>query len=160
MTDFDSSYDTTSYSYDTTSYDTGYGYDTTSYDTGYGYDTTSYDTGYDATAWTDLSNGLSDASWSEWDASIDYTTMANDAWASGQMDLYHLYTDAATTAEANSWDLYDASWDAWYGPVNAEGYTAYDASMGYSAYDTSFIEPASAADNTSLISDYDATSVL
>ena len=28
-------------------------------------------------------------------------------------------------------ETYEASWDACYGPVNSEGYTAYDASVGY-----------------------------
>lgn len=116
--------------------------------------------GDDATTWTDLSNGFSDLSFQQWDLSIDLSSMADDAWLNGQMDLYHEYTEWSQMVETNSYDLYQASWDAWYGPVNAEGYTAYDASMGYSAYDTSFIEPASSAGSMSMISDYDATSVL
>ena len=52
------------------------------------------------------------------------------------------------------------SWEAYYGPVNSEGYTAYDASMGYTSTDTSFIEPASSAGSMSMISDNSAESYL
>lgn len=138
-----------------TDFDTSYSYDTNSYDTGYGYDTSD-----DATAWTDLSNDIAQVSWNEWGNSIEYSQMADAAWLSGQMELYWTYDEMADTATSNSWALWDASWDAWYGPVNAEGYTAYDASMGYTSTDTSFIEPASAADNTSLISNDDTSATL
>jgi hypothetical protein len=108
----------------------------------------------------DLSYQMQDVSNGLWTQSIDFTNMANQAWLmddpQGYMDLQW----QADQFEYYSNEMYQASWDAWYGPVNAEGYTAYDASIGYTSTDTSFIEPASAASSTSLISDNNATSWL
>ena len=125
-------------------------------------DWTGYDDyGYDASSWTDYSNDLSDVSNDMWGQSIDLESWANDVWVDqGSSELYWDLHQYSLDAAEYSNDLYQASWDAWYGPVNADGYTAMDVSEGYSAYDTSFIEPASWADNSSMISDYDATSIL
>lgn len=113
-----------------------------------------------ATGWSDISNGVYDLSLQQWDMSIDFSHYADQAWIQGDTDSYHEWHNMAETAEWYSNELYEASWDAFYGPVNSEGYTAYDASMGYTSTDTSFIEPASAAGSMSMISDYDATSTL
>lgn len=114
---------------------------------------------YDS-SWTDLSNGYADLSNDMWTQSIDFTNYANDAWLQGDMDTYSQFYQAAENSEWYSNQLEQASWDAWYGPVNSEGYTAYDASMGYTSTDTSFIEPASSAGSVSMISDNNATSWL
>ena len=114
---------------------------------------------YDS-SWTDLSNGYADLSNDMWTQSIDFTNYANDAWLQGDMDTYSEFYQAAENSEWYSNRLEQASWDAWYGPVNSEGYTAYDASMGYTSTDTSFIEPASSAGSVSMISDNNATSWL
>lgn len=119
-----------------------YGYDD---DYGYGYDN---------------SNSYYDASMDAWGASIDFSHMADQAWIDGDMGDYWTWHDVSTAAEQLSNDLYDASWAAYYGPVNADGYTAMDVAQGYSAYDTSFIEPASWAGSASMISDSNATSIL
>ena len=121
-------------------------------------DFNSFDT--DASSWTDASNGIFDLSLQQWDVSMDLSQVADDYWVEGNYDMYHQYYDMAENAEWSSNQLYDASWDAFYGPINSEGYTAYDASVGYTSTDTSFIEPASAAGSTSMISDYNATSTL
>ena len=113
-----------------------------------------------ASEYTDLSNGFADLSFQQWDMSIDFTTYSTEAWYDGDTQGSMDWQSLADQAEWNSNQLYEASWDAWYGPVNSEGYTAYDASVGYTSTDTSFIEPASSAGSTSMISDYDATSVL
>ena len=112
------------------------------------------------TSWTDLSNSVYDLSLQQWDTSMDLSQVANNYWVDGNYDMYHEFYNLAEAAEWSSNALYDASWDAYYGPINSEGYTAYDASMGYTSTDTSFIEPASAAGSTSMISDYNATSTL
>ena len=112
------------------------------------------------TSWTDLSNSYYDTSIQAWDTSIDLSQVADSYWVDGNYDMYHQFYDMAEAAEWASNELYDASWDAFYGPINSEGYTAYDASMGYTSTDTSFIEPASAAGSMSMISDYNATSTL
>ncbi|MGD9997078.1 MAG: hypothetical protein AB7L17_14175 [Ilumatobacteraceae bacterium] len=108
----------------------------------------------------DLSWQLQDASMDMNNAYIDFSNMADQAWINGEYDTYHQLYMMSENFQDYSNDLYQASWDAWYGPVNAEGYTAYDASMGYSAYDTSFIEPASSAGSMSMISDYNTSSTL
>ena len=113
-----------------------------------------------ASEYTDLSNGYADLSFQQWDMSIDFTNYSSEAWIAGDTQGSMDWQALADQAEWNSNQLYEASWDAWYGPVNSEGYTAYDASIGYTSTDTSFIEPASSAGSTSMISDYDATSVL
>lgn len=114
---------------------------------------------YDPSEDLALSNSLADASWGLWDASIGFQQASIDAW---QLDPYTAleYQQMSDAMEWSSHELYQASWDAWYGPVNSEGYTAYDAGMGYTTQDTSLIEPASSAGSMSLISDDDATSWL
>ncbi len=121
-----------------------------------GYD----DYGYDAGSWADHSGSYYDASMETWGASIDFSHMADQAWINGDTDEYWTWQDLSNASEQLSHDLYQASWDAYYGPVNADGYTAMDVAQGYSAYDTSFIEPASWAGSTSMISDNSATSFL
>jgi hypothetical protein len=86
--------------------------------------------------------------------------MADQAWINGEYDNYHAFQQYSESSEWYSQQMEDAAWDAWYGPVNSEGYTAYDASMGYTSTDTSFIEPASSAGSMSMISDYNASSTL
>jgi hypothetical protein len=103
--------------------------------------------------WQDVSTGFNDLH-------IDFSNMADQAWINGDTDTYHELYMMSENFQDFSNDAYQASWDAWYGPVNAEGYTAYDASIGYSATDTSFIEPASSAGSCSMISDYNTSSTL
>jgi len=118
-----------------------------------------YGGGYDDGGY-ELSYQLQDFSNDSWTESIDDSHLADQAWLNGQTELSAEFTQAAENAEWSSNELYQASWDAWYGPINADGYTAYDASIGYSATDTSFIEPASSAGSCSMISDNSASSFL
>lgn len=108
----------------------------------------------------EASSQLQDFSNGEWTNSIDYTNAANQAWVNGDTDISQMYQDMANNAEWNSNEAYQAAWDAYNGPINAEGYSAHDASLGYTSQDTSFIEPASSAGASSMISDNDASSVL
>ena len=108
----------------------------------------------------EASSQLQDYSNGEWTNSIDFTNAANEAWVNGETDISHMYQEMADNAEWNSNAAYQASWDAYNGPINAEGYTAHDASLGYTTQDTSFIEPASSAGASSMISDNDGGSVL
>lgn len=89
-----------------------------------------------------------------WGASIGLDRMGDQEWIDGNTeaanDLYY-YSDQA---EWLSHEAYEAAWNAWNGPINAEGYTAHDAAMGYTSMDTSFIEPASSAGSMSMIADY------
>lgn len=45
-----------------------------------------------------------------------------------------------------------SEWDPAYGPQVDSYYTPYQSSIGYSSYDTSFIEPANASSSMSMIS--------
>ncbi|MGD9792137.1 MAG: hypothetical protein AB7V43_01545 [Acidimicrobiia bacterium] len=108
----------------------------------------------------DLSNQIYQVSNGFFEISNDFSHMADQAWIAGDYDGYHQFYDASVNADWYSNQLEAASWDAWYGPVNSEGYTAMDASAGYTSMDTSFIEPASYASSTSLISDNDTSSYL
>ncbi|MEK7423418.1 MAG: hypothetical protein AAB131_06195 [Actinomycetota bacterium] len=108
----------------------------------------------------DLSYEIQNVSDGFWTQSIDFSQMADQAWLDGDTQNSIEWQIAADNSEWYSDQMYQASWDAWYGPVNSEGYTAYDASMGYTSTDTSFIEPASSAASTSMISDNSATSWL
>lgn len=95
-----------------------------------------------------------------WDASIQLDQMADQYWIEGDYDaannLYY-YSDQSEWLSVQS---YEAAWEAWNGPINAEGYSAHDASMGYTSMDTSFIEPASSAGSMSMIADYSGDSSL
>jgi hypothetical protein len=104
----------------------------------------------------DLMNGSNDM----WGASIDLQNLSSELWV--QDDSYNslIAQQMSDNAEYLSYQLEDASWAAYNGPVNAEGYTAHDAALGYTTQDTSFIEPASSAGSTSMISDYTGTSNL
>ena len=95
--------------------------------------------------WQTASNDL-------WSNSIDMDQMATEEWLHGDPWMANQLYDYAEQLEDLSNEAYQQSWDAYYGPVNAEGYTAYDASIGYTSTDTSFIEPASAAGSCSMIS--------
>jgi len=124
-------------------------YDTTDYATDYSNDFTEdvdYGAGYgtESAAWADAS----EAAWTD---SIDYSAAGDDAWLAGNTELANEYYEASEHAEGASGDYWDASWEAYDGPVDASGYTAADLSAGYSATDTSFIEPASYAGASSLI---------
>ena len=81
---------------------------------------------------------------------------ANNADSAAAIRLY--YTSDPT--EWASVESYEAAWAAWNGPINPEGYTAHDASLGYTSMDTSFIEPASSAGSMSMIADYTGDSSL
>ena len=101
----------------------------------------------------DLSNDM-------WTQSIDEFQTGDDFWLAGHTDLANELYVASENSEWLSTEAYEASWEAYYGPVNSEGYTAYDASMGYTSTDTSFIEPATSASSMSMISDNSASSWL
>ncbi|MDO8362709.1 MAG: hypothetical protein Q7V88_07420 [Actinomycetota bacterium] len=103
--------------------------------------------------WQSVSNEL-------WSSSITLDQIATDEWLYGDPELANQYYHYSDQIQDLSSQAYQESWDAWYGPVNAEGYTAYDASIGYTSTDTSFIEPASSAGSMSMISDYSAESTL
>ncbi len=107
----------------------------------------SYDQSYEL---YDVSNGL-------WDASIGLTDVSHSFWLMDETYTALEFQQLADTAEYLSNEAYQASWDAWYGPVNSEGYTALDASHGYTTQDTSLIEPASSAGSMSMISDNTAS---
>ncbi|MDP2289863.1 MAG: hypothetical protein Q8M22_01655 [Actinomycetota bacterium] len=115
---------------------------------------------YDPTAdqaasdeWQHISNDL-------WNLQIPFHQMGDEAWQASDYETMHNMYWAEELAETAGQEAYDQSWEAYYGPINAEGYTALDASMGYTSTDTSFIEPASSAGSMSMISDYSATSTL
>ena len=121
----------------------------------------------------DASYGAGDlADWQhasyEWQAESDQlwalTTplqeAVDDAWMASDYESMHNAYEAMYAAEDLSTEMYQQSWDVWNGPINAEGYTMHDASLGYTSMDTSFIEPASSAGSCSMISDYTAESSL
>jgi hypothetical protein len=134
----------------------GYDLDGDGYADSYGYG----GGGFTGSPYDGVSDGLSDLSNEYWQDSIDYQQTAYDAWNAGDTEAYWDWYTASENAEWASQELYDASWDAYYGPVNSEGYTQYDAAQGYTTQDSSYIEPATAADDSSLISDNDASSWL
>jgi len=93
-------------------------------------------------------------------ASTGLTDIGHQFWLQGDPYAALQFQQNADMAEAYSFEVYQSSWETYYGPVNAEGYTAYDASQGYTTSDTSFIEPATSAGSTSMISDYSGASNL
>jgi len=103
--------------------------------------------------WLQTSNDL-------WNLQIPLHEVGDELWLNGDSYNANQMYWAEELAQTAGQDAYDQSWEAYYGPINAEGYTALDASMGYTSTDTSFIEPASSAGSMSMISDYDATSTL
>jgi len=103
--------------------------------------------------WQDLSNQL-------WSASDGVSDVGDDLWQADQTYEALTYYQASEALESLSAEAYENAWEAYMGPVNAEGYTAYDASHGYTTSDTSLIEPASAAGSASLISDNSGASNL
>ena len=128
---------------------------------------------YDPTAASDLASQWQDASQSLWSTSITFDQIGDQEWLHGDPTVANDFYNYSEQTEWLSQQAYDASWEAYYGPVNAEGYTAYDASMGYTSTDTSFmrarnalptgtgfIEPASSAGSMSMISDNSAESYL
>jgi len=131
-----------------------------------------WDGGSDWGAGTDWSGGTGAMDWGQ--ASDDLLDMsqtaagnsgwlqleAYEAWNQGDIDGYHDLWQMSCDQGDMSQQLEDLSWQAWYGPVNADGYTAMDVSHGYSATDTSFIEPASSAGSVSMISDQSGESFL
>lgn len=115
---------------------------------------------YDPTAASDLASQWQDASQSLWSTSITFDQIGDQEWLHGDPTVANDFYNYSEQTEWLSQQAYDASWEAYYGPVNAEGYTAYDAPMGYTSTDTSFIEPASSAGSMSMISDNSAESYL
>ena len=95
-----------------------------------------------------------------WALQTPLQEVVDAAWAASDYETMHAAYQAMYAAEDLGNELYDYSWDVYNGPINAEGYTMHDASMGYTTMDTSFIEPASAAGSCSMISDYSAESSL
>ena len=108
---------------------------------------------YDPTAASDLASQWQDASQSLWSTSITFDQIGDQEWLHGDPTVANDFYNYSEQTEWLSQQAYDASWEAYYGPVNAEGYTAYDASMGYTSTDTSFIEPARSAGSLSMTSD-------
>lgn len=95
-----------------------------------------------------------------WNLQIPLHQAGDEFWLEGDYYNANQMYWAEELAETAGQHAYDQSWESFYGPVNAEGYTAYDASHGYTSMDTSFIEPATSAGSMSMISDYNATSTL
>jgi len=87
---------------------------------------------------TDTDIGAISDQWSQDFAYDQHSTQAT--WASDGID--RSITDDPS------------EWDPAYGPQVDSYYTPYQSSVGYSSYDTSFIEPASWAGSSSMISDY------
>ena len=106
------------------------------------------------------SDQMWEASDDAWSASIALGDVSGQLWNADEtyaaVEMYQL----AENQEFWASQLESASWQAYDGPVNAEGYTAYDASMGYTTRDTSLIEPSTSAASMSMISDDNASSTL
>lgn len=103
--------------------------------------------------WEEASTGL-------WGTSIGLDQAGDQEWINGNTDVANDLYYMSDQAEYNSLQAYEAAWEAWNGPINAEGYSAHDASLGYTSTDTSFIEPPSAAGSMSMIQDYTGDSSL
>ncbi len=116
--------------------------------------------GGDAADWGQASNDLLDMSTTAAGNSGWLQLEAYEAWNQGNIEGYHDLWQMSCDQGDMSQQLEDLSWQAWYGPVNADGYTAMDVSQGYSATDTSFIEPAASAGSMSMISDQSGESFL
>lgn len=114
----------------------------------------------DGLDWGQASNDLLDMSQTAAGNSGWLQVEAYEAWNQGNIEEYHELWQMSCDQGDMSQQLEDLSWQAWYGPVNADGYTAMDVSHGYSATDTSFIEPASSAGSCSMISDQSGESFL
>ncbi|HAP76660.1 MAG TPA: hypothetical protein DCR14_11305 [Acidimicrobiaceae bacterium] len=112
---------------------------------------------YDYQAASDEWQAASDQVWA---LQVPLQEVVDAAWAASDYETMHEAYQAMYAAEHLGNEMYDYSWDVYNGPVNAEGYTMYDASVGYTSTDTSFIEPASSAGSCSMISDYNAESSL
>jgi hypothetical protein len=93
---------------------------------------------------------------------MDVTQQYND-WAAEQTFEQHAgleslidqqQTQAYWASDGQNHAVADdpSEWDPAYGPQIDSYYTPYQSSIGYSSYDTSFIEPASAAGSCSMIS--------
>ena len=95
-----------------------------------------------------------------WAMTTPLQEVVDAAWMASDWETMHDAYQAMYAVEDLSTDMYQQAWDAWNGPINAEGYTMHDASLGYTSMDTSFIEPASSAGSMSMISDYTAESSL
>lgn len=115
---------------------------------------------YDPTAANEMANEWQGASNGLWDTSITLDQVATELWLDGNTTAAMEFSQLSDRVELYSHEAYEASWDAYYGPVNSEGYTAHDAALGYTSTDTSFIEPASSAGSMSMISDYTGDSSL
>lgn len=132
--------------------------------------------GYDAASWMSCSNDLASQGFEMWTQAGDLEHLANEVWQiEGYSDTYFDVHNASLDSEALSNAFYQSSDDYWYGSYGLDSsaaagadysvsagydYTASDVSAGYSSFDTSFVEPASWADNSSMIADNDPTSFL
>jgi len=120
------------------------------------YDPSTYDPSFDHAQgweWQATSDQL-------WDTSIDFRHEGDEAWINGDTGLANELYQYQYQFEEFTQEAYQQAWDAWNGPINAEGYTMHDASLGYTSTDTSFIEPASAAGSCSMITDQSLESSL
>ena len=115
-----------------------------------------YDFNYDLN-YPDSSTDWGQTSTDLWSTSITMSQIGDEFWVNGETQIALQFYDFNEILEDYSIEAYQQSWDAYYGPVNAEGYTAYHASVGYSATDTSFIEPSTSAGSMSMISDNSAS---
>lgn len=86
--------------------------------------------------------------------------LGDQFWQASDFENMNKMYDLEEMVQDFSTEAYEQSWAEWYGPVNSEGYTAYDASIGYTSTDTSFIEPASSAGSMSMISDNNTSAEL
>lgn len=112
-----------------------------------------FDDAQDSNDWAETSNDL-------WSASDAVADVGDELWQANQTYDALTYYQASEALESLSSEAYANAWEAYNGPVNAEGYTAYDASQGYTTSDTSLIEPATSAGSASLISDNSGASNL
>ena len=108
----------------------------------------------------DSSSDWGQSSTDLWSTSITMSNIGDEFWNSGETQIALQFYDFNEMLEDFSIEAYQQSWDAYYGPVNADGYNQFEASVGYSATDTSFIEPASSAGSVSMISDNSASDYL
>jgi len=106
------------------------------------------------------SNDWGQTSTDLWSTSITMSDVGDQFWLSGESQMALQFYDLNEQFEDLSIESYQQAWDAWNGPLNADGYTQFEASVGYSATDTSFIEPASSAGSMSMISDNSASDYL
>lgn len=129
-------------------YDSGFGdgigdtgFDTDYCDSGYGYGDGSF--GFDPyeSTWSDVvDTGMG--------TGFDYTGTDIGGLYDQQQYQATWASDGIDRSVADD----PSEWDPAYGPQVDSYYTPYQSSIGYSSYDTSFIEPANASSSMSMIS--------